>query len=66
MASSVLTHTRLIALKDGGEKQELGDISWLVPPGVSVNQDVDLTGSKVDPNHFSPGIIRSAQKLMLF
>ena len=46
VASSVLTHSRVIKLRSGGREQDVGDVSWLVPDGVDVTDDMSVGDCK--------------------
>lgn len=51
VASSVLTHSRIIRLKSAGRQEKLdGAVSWFVPNGVNVKQDVGSGKSEGNPS----------------
>lgn len=53
VGGAVLRLSRLIKLEEGGEKRQYGDVSWTVPKGVGVNQD--LKGGKGKGSFFPVG-----------
>lgn len=46
VATNVLTHTRIIELGAGGEKQVLSGATWFVPPNVKATEDTRTAESE--------------------
>ncbi|CAL8582343.1 hypothetical protein XPA_008010 [Xanthoria parietina] len=53
VASSVLTLSRVINLQDGGEAQDVGGVSWIIPKGVVA--PTDLAGPDSEQRSFKNG-----------
>ncbi|KAI4229419.1 MAG: hypothetical protein L6R36_000873 [Xanthoria steineri] len=53
VASSVLTLSRVINLQDGGEPQDVGGVSWIIPKGVVA--PTDLAGPESEQRSFKSG-----------